>query len=153
MILRYLTYLRCQCVEWGMPCWQWIEINCELHYIVCSNLNCIKKKTNVICKTYLFLENIWEEIFLQLCESCSILILLFYFSISRDVSKKTYSVKAEESPLFLRRTSISFLNHHNHLQEWSHSSLQVMFSSAFKLPFNRRMSAWKKVQLYPLKAF
>uniref|UniRef100_H0ZPZ4 Eukaryotic translation initiation factor 3 subunit H n=1 Tax=Taeniopygia guttata TaxID=59729 RepID=H0ZPZ4_TAEGU len=46
-------------------------------------------------------------------------------SISRDVSKKIYSVKAEESPLFLRRTSISFLNHHNRLQEWSHSLLQV----------------------------
>lgn len=100
-----------------------------------------------------FVENIWKEFFCSFISSAAFWCCCFIFSISRDVSKKIYSVKAGESPLFLRRTSISFLNHHNHLPEWSHSLLQVMFSSVLSLPFNIGMFAWEKVQLYPLKIF
>lgn len=154
MILHYLTYLRCQCVGWGMPCCQWIEINCEFMCIILFVVTWIALN-NVIFKIYLLV--CWKQLkiifFCSFVSPAAFWCCCFIFSISRDVSKKIFSVKAEESPLFLRRTSISFLNHHNHLQEWSHSLLQVMFNSFLNLPFNIRMSAWEKVQLDLLKAF
>lgn len=110
---------------------------------------------NVIFKTCLLVcwKHLKRNFFSGFVSPAAFWFSCFIFSINRDVSKKISSVKAEESPLFLRRTSISFLNHHSHLQEWSHSLLQVMFSSVFNLPSNVRMSACEKLQLYPLKAF